>query len=75
MKVTQMNTEMTVAVWSYNEKRFIHHIDCKNEKRVRVDVHDDLEDYAVFEVEMTGTNSFNVVNRRNPLKDWVISYS
>jgi hypothetical protein len=64
-----------VAVWSYNEKRFVHHIDCKGEKRVRIDVHDGLDNYGVFEVEMTSETTFNVVTPHRPLTDWEISYS
>lgn len=37
-----------VAVWSFNHQRFVYFIPCPGEKRVRIDVHDGVHNYAVY---------------------------
>lgn len=68
-----------VAVWHYGRQEFIAHIPCEGEKRVRIDVYDGLENYAVFEVTSDDPNPLNprMVNivSDKPLTDWRIDLS
>ena len=66
--------ETGVAVWRFDSQEFIPFIPCPGEKRVRVDVHDELCNYAVFSVKYTGDQSFDVLLDL-PLRDWVLSLS
>jgi hypothetical protein len=64
-----------VRVWSYPQQCFIPHIPCEGERRVRLDVHDSLDNYAVFEVECVHEDgSFDIASTQ-PLTDWRIDLS
>lgn len=68
-----------VAVWHKYQRCFIPHIKCEGERRVRIDVHDSLECYEVYEVTSPDPNPMNArevtpVTSR-PLTDWQIDYS
>lgn len=39
-----------VGVWHFGLQDFVAFIPCPGEKRVRVDAHDDLSNYGVYEV-------------------------
>lgn len=68
--------ETGVAVWSYRDQRFIPFCPCPGENRVRIDVFDDLDNYAVFSVTYTGDNTFDFHGDPNkPLRDWAIHYT
>lgn len=68
----------TVAVWSYDRQDFIEHAHCEGEKRVRIDVHDSLTNYAVFEVRLDSgqkpgeAGGMVTVLDDKPLTDWRI---
>ena len=63
-----------VAVWHYTSQRFVEFYPCPGEKRVRLDVFDDLSNYAVYSVEYTSEYMFNIKSM-DPLTDWVIDLS
>ena len=69
-----------VAVWHYGRQEFVPHFPCPGEKRVRIDVHDSLDDYDVFPVTRPdGQQPFqsgiiNVISQ-TPLADWRIDLS
>jgi hypothetical protein len=64
-----------VAVWSFPRQTFVTFIPCPGEKRVRIDAHDSLENYAVFAVEYCA-HTINVIgDPTKPLTDWQICYS
>lgn len=62
-----------VAVWDYRRQCFIGHFPCEGEKRVRIDVHDSLDNYDVFEVEQY--LGMTIVKSKVPLADWRIDLS
>jgi hypothetical protein len=72
----KLNELPDVAVWHYPTQQFITHCPCPGEKRVRIDVHDDLENYAVYAVESDDPNPMNARAIRilspQPLADWAI---
>lgn len=70
MKLMQMN-ETGVGVWDFNKQSFIRFCPCPNEKRVRIDVYDDLENYAVYPGTWEGNTFFPNTNN-GPLLDWQI---
>lgn len=63
-----------VEVWDFKNQKFVPHIPCKGEKRVRVDYHGDLSDLAVYEVWRSG-DEFFVLQPARPLRDWRIDLS
>lgn len=68
-----MANEKQVEVWDYYGQKFIAHIPCPGEERVRVDYHGPLSNLGVFEVTRDG-DIFYPVNPHRPL-DWRIDYS
>lgn len=68
-----------VAVWSFDEQCFIPHCSCPGEKRVRIDVHDSLDNYAVYPVESDNPNTMTARLVKplstTPLADWIIDYT
>ena len=62
-----------VAVWHYGKQTFVSHIPCEGEKRVRIDVHDSLDNYDVFPVETRNGMVFTKSDK--PLTDWRIDLS
>jgi hypothetical protein len=68
-----------VAVWHYPSQQFITHIPCEGERRVRIDVHDSLDNYAVFEVTSNNPNPMSArevtLVSDQPLTDWQIDLS
>lgn len=62
--------ETGVGVWNFDEQRFIEFVACPAEKRVRIDVYDALDNYAVFAGTWAG-RTFTISSDR-PLSDWVI---
>jgi hypothetical protein len=66
-----------VAVWHKPTRKFIFFIPCPGEKRVRLDVHDDLDNYVVVKAKYRDDATmdnliFDVVDNR-PLPyqiDW-----
>jgi len=63
------------AVWSYKEQGFVYFIPCPGEKRVRLDVFDDLKNYDVYEVSHEEGDTIFLKEPVQPLKDWRIDYS
>lgn len=39
-----------VAVWCYSRQEFVPFVPCPGERRVRLDVHDGLQNYGVYAV-------------------------
>jgi hypothetical protein len=71
-----------VAVWDYKRQTFVPHFPCSGEKRVRIDVHDDLSNYAVFKVTRPDGQQPYQAGRIVPvelvpvsLRDWRIDLS
>jgi hypothetical protein len=63
-----------VAVWSFNHQRFVYFIPCPGEKRVRIDVHDGVHNYAVYPAIYHDNGTFDVTSDE-ALADWTISLS
>lgn len=55
---------MTIAVINTITRTVVPHVECPNELRVRIDVYDDIENYAVAEGRMT-RNSFHPTRIRH----------
>lgn len=66
--------ESGVGVWSYTRQQFIDFVPCPGEKRVRIDVHDPLEDYAVFKVRYGEGRMVYPDDGNDPLP-WRIDYT
>lgn len=74
-----------VGVWSYPDQNFVSFVPCPGEKRVRIDVFDDLDNYDVYAgyYESTGDGVAFVVfgetdetgEYAKPLEDWQIDYT
>jgi hypothetical protein len=73
MTLYDMMRESGVAVWSYTKQAFIEFVPCPGEKRVRIDVHEDLENYAVYRVRYGEDRMVYPLSQR-PL-DWRIDYT
>lgn len=56
---------------NFDEQRFIEFVPCPGEKRVRIDVYDPLDNYAVFAGQWLGRTF--TVSSEAPLTDWVIA--
>jgi hypothetical protein len=67
--------EVNVGVWHFPTQQFIPFVPCPGEKRVRIDVFDGLENYAVYAGEWVG-NTFYPSGKKGqiskPLEDWRI---
>jgi hypothetical protein len=63
-----------VAVWSFTKQKFVPFIPCPGEKRVRIDEHEPLCNFAVYEAIYSGPQTFDLKSL-TPLADWEISYS
>lgn len=83
MSLVQDIKESGVGVWHWERQDFVNFIPCRGEKRVRLDVHDDLSNYGVFpviyhEVEFRDGQlhtRFTVEPGARNLSDWQIDLS
>lgn len=72
-----------IAVCSLDSVRgqaVIMHVTCPGERRVRIDVHDNLDNYGVFEVDAPRSDDGKLLWRRGvvyaeQLKNWKIDYT
>lgn len=69
--------ETGVAVWSFNQQKFVPFVPTqRGEKRVRIDVFDGVENYAVYSARYTDETHFDLGGPRGktakPLTDWLI---
>lgn len=70
-----------VAVWHFRKQEFVPFIPCPGEKRVRLDVHDSLDNYGVYAATYAEDGTFSVSGPAdNPTGDpvelnWVLSLS
>lgn len=64
-----------VAVWSFNSQCFVPFAQCENEKRVRIDVHDGVDNYAVYPAIYRGDDGAFDLASDEALWDWEISLS
>lgn len=68
-----------VAVYAKHRGCFIPHITCEGERRVRIDVHDSLDNYEVYEVTSDSTDTFSARRVQpvtgQPLTNWEIHLS
>jgi hypothetical protein len=63
-----------VGVWSFTKQKFVPFIPCPGEKRVRIDEHEPLTNFAVFPVRYEGPQDF-VYEGAAACSDWEVSYS
>ena len=64
-----------VAVWSFLQQQFVSFVPCSGEKRVRIDVLNDLENYAVFDGRYERVGDGLIFYPGNQLADWRIDYT
>jgi hypothetical protein len=75
-QAAQQNPDLTdVGVWDYAGQCWVHSHRCPGERRVRVDQHGPLTNYAVFRLVTDDYGRLRAEDDPRPLPGWRVDYT